>query len=563
MLKQDMLKQNMKDEDDIPCPPGMSFDTDTDKCVEGEKPSEKHSKEDVNPGSTIDAGTKTVTDADPTPIPSTDHSCPDGTSWNTDLGICEPTGNDAGRVGGAGTGAPSVPGKEIYDMMEKMQSSHTAYNQQILDNFQEKSDKQMQVMMKGMMGKPIFSSEAAAFGKFKGESVDRSSAIDTTGFDSVYSECVEIPAKFFEEAKKWGKTKTNDQGTGFISWSVNPMAYLESLHKGYMNYSHPDNHNAPVPKVSDQKMEAFAITGGDMPQIFSKLVYLIPGGRMEVPIRQFLDTQIIETADRFNWYKVNGFDFDDTTTEGTEPTNEAQTITKVQATPTIVRAVQTVNYSDIENAPFDLIEAFNRAVALGAIDAEAKEVLTTTYKELPTSGTPNTSTTFGWVRGDTGAEIDEDDVLGLATLTQAGIYAAMRQLQQKGANTAPGNVVGFFAPEAIEGLILDTTNNFFTQGGSPAGAPLHNTALGILENRLGLDMVVTNRVQITTGGTSVNVNRNIICRKGSLGLAVAADLQIEAQRRPDLSAIKIGARHRLKGAIIDESMTVLVSSLAA
>lgn len=553
-----MSTNDIKTEADTNCPPGMSFDTDANKCVEGKgsKSSEKHSKEDANAGMTTDAGAKTMKDADPQTMSSTDHSCPEGTSWNADKGSCEPTGDDAGKPGGGGTGKADVPGKEIYDMMEKMQSSHTAYNQKILEKFQERSQKQMEAMMKGM-GSPVISNESAAFGKFKGESLDRSSAIDTAGFDSIYAESVEKPAKFFEDAKKWG-AKSNAEGTGFISWTVNPTAYLESLHKGYMNYSHPNNTHAPVPKTGDPKMEAFTITAGDMPQVFSKLVYLIPGGRMKVPIRQFLDTQIIETADRFNWYKVNGFDFDDTTAEGTEPTNEAQTITKIQATPTIVRAVQTVNYSDIENAPFDLIEAFNRAVALGAIDAEAKEVLTTTYDAL--ASTPNTANTFQWVRGDTGANITTDDVAGLGDLQQEGIYAGMRALQAKGGDTSPGNVVGFFDPESIEQLILDTANDFFTQGGSPAGAPLHNTALGILENRLGLDIVVTNRVQRVDHTTNPDSARNIICLKGSLGLAVAADLQIEAQRRPDLSAIKIGARHRLKGAIIDESMTVRVSS---
>ncbi len=543
-------------DDDTSCPPGMSFDADAGKCVEG-KSSERHSKEDTNAGTSTDAGTTTVKDADPQTMSGTDHECPEGTTWNTDKGTCEPTGDDAGKAGGAGTGAPEVPGKEIYKMMEKMQSAHTAYNQKILEKFQESHQKQLEAMMKGM-GKPVVSNESAAFGKFKGESVSRSSAIDTAGFDSIYAECVQKPATFFEEAKKWGATKSNDQGTGFISWIVNPTAYLETLHKGYMNYSHPNNAHAPSPKTSDPKLEAFTITAGDMPQVFSKLVYLIPGGRMKVPIRQFLDTQIIETADRFNWYKVNGFDFDDTTSEGTEPTNESQTITKVQATPTIVRAVQTVNYSDIENAPFDLIEAFNRAVALGAIDAEAKEVLDTTYNAL--ASTPNTNDTFQWIRGNDGVAIITDDDASMGDLQQEGIYAAMRALQNKGGDTSPGNVVGFFFPESIEQLILDTANDFFTQGGSPAGAPLHSTALGILENRLGLDIVVTNRVATVDNATNDDTARNIICLKGSLGLAVAADLQIEAQRRPDLSAIKIGARHRLKGAIIDESMTVRVSS---
>lgn len=545
-------KTSIKTEADDSCPPGMRFDKDAGKCVEGS--SERHSKEDANPGTTTNAGTSTVKDADPQSMSSTDHSCPDGTTWNADKGSCEPTGDDAGEPGGGGTGAPEVPGKEFVELINKSNAAHSAFTQQLLEKQTEQSKQQLEAIMKGM-GKPVYSKESAAFGNMKSETLSRSTPIDTTGYKSVYSESVEKPAAFFEQAKK-GAYANSD--TGFISWTINPTAYFESLQHGYMNYSHPNNAHAPTPKNSDPKMEAFTITAGDMPQIFSKLVYLIPGGRMKVPIRQFLDTQIIETADRFNWYKVNGFDFDATTAEGTEPTNEAQTITKVQAVPTIVRAVQTVNYADIENAPFDLIEAFNRAVALGAIDAEAKEVLTTTYNAL--ASTPNTATTFQWIRGDTGANITTDDVAGLAGLKQEGIYAAMRALQAKGGDTSPGNVVGFFDPESIEQLILDTVADFFTQGGSPAGAPLHGTALGILENRLGLDMVVTNRVARIDHTTNPDSARNVITLKGALGLAVAADLQIEAQRRPDLSAIKVGARHRIKGAIIDESMTVRVSS---
>ena len=92
--------------------------------------------------------------------------------------------------------------------------------------------------------------------------------------------------------------------------------------------------------------------------------------------------------------------------------------------------------------------------------------------------------------------------------------------------------------------------------GSPA---LMNTSMGVLENRLGVDIVATNRVAAEDNTTN-DTYRNVLAMKGSIGLAVAADLQIEAQRRPDLAAINVGARHRLKGAVIDESMTCRMSS---
>jgi len=316
-----------------------------------------------------------------------------------------------------------------------------------------------------------------------------------------------------------------------------------------LNYG---NNQAHGKLETEQKSnsEAFTISGGDMPQIFSKQVYLIPGGRMRVPIRQFLDTKIIEAADRHNWYKVNGFAFDDITNEGSEPTTEeSQTITKVTATPALVRANQTVRYSDIENAPFDLIEAFNRAAALGALDAEATDVLDTVYDAI---------TPTNWVEAN-GGIITEDDTTAPGTAQQEMIYAGMRLIQDQGGDTSPGNMVAFLHPKALQELILDTTAEFWTKSEGSTTA-LHSTALGVLENRLGTDIVATNAVA-AQDNTTVDTYRNILCMKGSIGLAVAAELQIEAQRRPDLSAVKVGARHRIKGAIIDETMTARMSTV--
>jgi hypothetical protein len=302
------------------------------------------------------------------------------------------------------------------------------------------------------------------------------------------------------------------------------------------------------------KSEGFTITGGDMPQIFSKLVYLIPGGRMKVPIRQFLDTQIVETADRYNWYTVGGVDFVKQV-DGGVLTAALQTILKVTATPDTYRSFQQAIYSDIENAPFDLIEAYNRAIALSALDTESSVILDTLMETLIT--TDNTDTNFGWVNGKTGVLFTNSDDVATMNMQQEGLYAAKRQIDQKGGDTSPGNTVFFAHPKAIEELVLDTANDFFT--GSTLGAPLHSTALGILENRLGTDIVMNNKVHKQNNSNN-DTYRNIFMVKGVVGLAVAADIQIEAQRRPDLAAVNIGARMRIAGAIIDKSMIVKVST---
>ena len=547
------MTQEVKSEADTECPPGMKFDTDEMKCMEGGS-SDSPKTEETNQGTSSDVGTSTIESPAPEEIPGTDHKCPEGTTWNSSTGVCETSGDAAGKSGGAGTGAPDVPGKEMTKIITKMMGSHSAYNQKMLEKFADISKENIESIM-NRMGLPTYSKESAAFGKVSKESI--SSEVDKTGFQSVYSESVEQPALYFEALSQnennKGVTNPKFLQMEMMSWKVNPTAYFDSLQKGYINHSLPNASRVPV--SDGMKSEGFTVTAGDMPQIFSKLVYLIPGGRMKVPIRQFLDTQIVETADRYNWYTVGGVDFTQTA-DGAAITAAAQTISKKTALPLTYRSFQQAIYSDIENAPFDLIEAYNRAIALSALDTESEVILDTLMETLTTTG--NGVDEFGWVNGNTGALLTTtDDVSGM-TMKQEGLYAAKRQIDVKGGDSSPGNLVFFAHPKAIEELVLDTANDFFT-GSPPVGAPLHSTALGILENRLGVDIVMNNKVAAKDNTTN-DTYRNILMVKGIVGLAVAADVQIEAQRRPDLAAVNIGARMRIAGAIIDESMIVKIST---
>jgi hypothetical protein len=137
----------------------------------------------------------------------------------------------------------------------------------------------------------------------------------------------------------------------------------------------------------------------------------------------------------------------------------------------------------------------------------------------------------------------------------------MQLIQDQGGDTSPGNMWAALHPKSLRELILDVTTEFWAgMGPNNAGSNrLMNTAMGVIENRLGLDIVATNHVHAQDNTTN-DTYRNVLAMKGVIGLAVAAELQIEAQRRPDLSAVKVGARHRLKGAVIDETMTARMSA---
>ncbi|MBI5697112.1 MAG: hypothetical protein HZC29_01115 [Thaumarchaeota archaeon] len=271
---------------------------------------------------------------------------------------------------------------------------------------------------------------------------------------------------------------------------------------------------------------------------------------MAIPLRQFCDIQEITNADRVNWYTITGFDVDDTTSEGTEPTNKSQTVSKIQAIPALKRAVQTVNYSDIENAPFDLVEAVNQASVLGSIGVENTDIINT----VPDAVTPDNAdlTKMAWIRADTGADISSDDI-AVGTATPSFLTRALEVLENRGHDTSAGNVVAVLHPQTIRELLDAINDKYYAQDGQ-----VSMRSLGVLERRYGIEIVSSNKVKAIDRTTN-DVYRGYIFIKGAIGLGVAKNLQLEAQKKVELSSIKVSARFRMKSAIIDASQMVRVS----
>lgn len=301
----------------------------------------------------------------------------------------------------------------------------------------------------------------------------------------------------------------------------------------------------------ESKQEAVTVTAGDMGQVFAKQVMLLPGGRMRVPVRQYCNfTEIPNGADRANWYTIGAFDFG-AVTEGTEPSNVSQTVTKIQALPALRGAVQRVGYSQVENAPFGLVDSINNAMVLAGLADEANLLLSSTgaYWTSPSAVT-------NWVNGNSGASItNQNDDIASMTLSRTGLIAAKRTIAAGGYDTSPGNLVLFCHPKAYQDLMLDTNLNTYYQYARP-----DITATYVLEQLYGIDIVPTTAVAAATNTTN-KTYRNVLAVKGwALGVAAAREITIEVQRRNEVQQLIISGMHRVQAAVIDFAASCGISS---
>jgi len=313
----------------------------------------------------------------------------------------------------------------------------------------------------------------------------------------------------------------------------------------------PSGAGSVIPNQKGSKEETVTVSAGDMGQTFAKQVMLLPGGRMRVPVRQYCNfTEIPNGADRANWYTIGSFVFT-TITEGTEPTNVAQTVTKIQALPTIRGAVQRVGYSQVENAPFGMVDAINNAMVLAGLSDEALDLLGNGGSYWGTA-----SNVTNWVNGNTGASIsNQNDDIASMTLTRTGLIAAKRLIAAGGYDTSPGNLVLFLHPKAYQDLMTDTNLNTYYQYARP-----DITATYVLEQLYGVDIVPTTSVASSTNTTNATYRNTLAVKGWALGIAAAREITIEVQRRNEVQQLIISGTHRVKSAVIDYAASCGISS---
>ncbi|MGH9910775.1 MAG: hypothetical protein ACRD32_09045, partial [Nitrososphaerales archaeon] len=198
--------------------------------------------------------------------------------------------------------------------------------------------------------------------KPKDEPVTPTTKVDDTHKTSKKDEYENV-VKFFEEIK----THPRSSSQMGITWTADKEDYM--LAHGYLS-----------PEALKSKMEASnsVTTTNTFGINFSKQVLLVPGGRMKTPVRQYAQVVMLDGQDTANFYTINSLAFG-SITEGTVPSASTQTVTRVQAVPSLVGALELIGYSQIENAPYNLVDAVNEANILAGIDAEAIDMLDTVY----------------------------------------------------------------------------------------------------------------------------------------------------------------------------------------
>jgi hypothetical protein len=300
--------------------------------------------------------------------------------------------------------------------------------------------------------------------------------------------------------------------------------------------------------LKPEKTEGVTINAGDQGQIYTKTILVVPGGRMKVPIRQYCYFQsVADGADRAHFYSIPAFDFG-AITEGTEPTNPSQTVTKNSAITAVRGGVQRVGYSQIEAAPYGLVDAINAAMLIAAMQDEAVDLLSTVYHAASPSN---------WIRGDTGADVTTSNIASLGALTRLGILEAKRRIRNQGYDVSPGNLVVFLHPESYAQLLEDTNLNTYYQYARP-----EITDTEMLERLYGVDIVVTNAVQGIANSTNPNAWENVMAVKGvAFGLASGRDLTLEAQRRNEVQQVIISGTQRVKSVVIEQTATCRITSL--
>ena len=153
-----------------------------------------------------------------------------------------------------------------------------------------------------------------------------------------------------------------------------------------------------------QLQEAVSISGTHATQDLDTDVAIVPGGLSFRPVFEFAKVKKIEAGmDRARFFKTT-IPANGSQTVGTTPSQATQTFTAIEVTPSTITGVYLVgDFDEIENSPFDLLQAIVEGSASSYEDFVATDMLDTKSKE-------GTLTPGLWIRADTGAVITSSNV---------------------------------------------------------------------------------------------------------------------------------------------------------
>ncbi len=297
-----------------------------------------------------------------------------------------------------------------------------------------------------------------------------------------------------------------------------------------------------------QLREAVSISGTHATQDLDTDVAIVPGGISFKPVFEFAKTKrIAGGADRARFFKTT-IPSNGSQTVGTTATEATQTLTSVEVTPSTITGVYLIgDFDEIENSPFDLLQAIVEGSAASFEDFVATDMLDTVSAE-------GTLTPGLWIRGDTGATITGSDIASVA-FDETGIAVGREYLENQGYLRGGIKPVVFVDPQQWRELITSTNVTSLATRSVPDIWLKAN-----LEEFMGVQIVTTNAVEHKSNTTNNAVNALMCIPKHSYGIGIKRDVTVKMHEIPEDNQVRVNTTWRVKSGVIDSTSIVRIST---
>jgi hypothetical protein len=296
-----------------------------------------------------------------------------------------------------------------------------------------------------------------------------------------------------------------------------------------------------------QLQEAVSISGTHATQDLDTDVALVPGGLSFRPVFEFAKVKRIEAGmDRARFFKTT-IPANGSQTVGSTPSEATQTFTAIEVTPSTITGVYLVgDFDEIENSPFDLLQAIVEGSAASYEDFVATDMLTTKSAEAAlTAGL--------WIRGDPGATITSSNVASMV-FDETAIAVAREYLENQGYLRGGIKPVAFLHPQQWRQLITSTNVTSLATRSAP-----DIWLKAELEQFMGVQLVVSNAVEEKS--QTNNAYNAIVCvPKHSYGIGIKRDVTVKMHEIGEQNQVKVNTTWRTNTGVIDATSIVRIST---
>ena len=298
-----------------------------------------------------------------------------------------------------------------------------------------------------------------------------------------------------------------------------------------------------------QLQEAVSISGTHATQDLDTDVAIVPGGLSFRPVFEFAKVKKIEAGmDRARFFKTT-IPANGSQTVGSTPSQATQTFTAIEVTPSTITGVYLVgDFDEIENSPFDLLQAIVEGSAASYEDFVATDMLNTKSAEA-------TLTAGLWIRADTGATITSSNVASVV-FDETAIAVAREYLENQGYLRGGIKPVAFLHPQQWRQLITSTNVTSLATRSAP-----DIWLKAELEQFMGVQLVVSNAVEEKS--QTNNAYNAIICvPKHSYGIGIKRDVTVKMHEVGEDNQVRVNTTWRTMTGVIDATSIVRISTTA-